>query len=309
MARFRNICFTINNPLIEEIQYVESLRDVEAYRREKGVRYIIYQTEEAEDSTRHIQGYCEFTTQLRRRAIQTILGGRVHIEGRRGTQKQAIDYCRKDDTRVDDESRGSGGTPKRLQKDSLKTVAEKIQEGHDLKELSNDYPVSFISHGPKIRSYALKLKGSRKTAPKIRIYFGKTGTGKSCRAMQQYPNAFWVPWPAKGGWWWSNYEGEEVVIFDEFRHQISLDEMLRLCDRYPYTVQEKGSSMNMVSTTLVFTTNIHPLEWYPNTAPSVKRPLYRRLRDYAKLFTFDDSSTWDNQVVDEENSSEVFAIN
>ena len=80
-------------------------------------------------------------------------------------------------------------------------------------------------------------QGGVRFPPEVIIYYGKTGTGKSASALQEWPNAYWVPWPKKGGWWWPFYSGEDTIILDEWRHQVSYDEILRLLDRYPFTVQ------------------------------------------------------------------------
>ncbi len=292
--KYRNFIFTLNNPTEEEKRFWKSLLDVADFREDYFVRYVIFQTELGESETIHLQGYVELSKQMRLNEVRRKFGNRVHYEHRRGTQQQAIDYSKKEDTRVADALSGEGGAAKKLGKDTLQVVAKELQKGTALNTLMHDYPVQFIMHGPKIRSYALQLKGRRNSAPKVEIYYGKTGTGKSAMAQKKFPDAYWIPNPRKGGWWWPNYTGEETVIFDEFRHQLSLDTVLKLLDRYPFDVQEKGNNMNLVSKRIVFTTNIHPLLWYPNTAWHIKEPLRRRFRDFCTLHVFDDDSTWDN---------------
>ncbi len=51
---------------------------------------------------------------------------------------------------------------------------------------------------------------------------------------------------------------------------------------------------NMVATTIIFTTNTDPIEWYPNIPYENKTALRRRLRDFATIYDFADDSTWDN---------------
>ncbi len=299
MVKFRNFIFTINNPSDEVNMFWQSLVRLSDFREEKHVRYVVFQTERGDGGTIHLQGYVELDTQMRLPMVRRTFG-EGHYEVRKGSQATMVAYVTKEDTRMEGAASGEGGTPKKLGKDTMQVVSKELKEGKTCQELMHDYPVQFIMHGPQIRSYAMQLKGRRSTAPEVEIYFGKTGTGKSAMAQQKYPDAYWIPNPRKGGWWWPNYCGEEVVIFDEFRHQLSLDTMLKWLDRYPFDIQEKGNNMNFVSKKIVITTNIHPLQWYPNTLWDVKEPLRRRFKDFCKLLVFDDESTWDNPITENE---------
>lgn len=61
--------------------------------------------------------------------------------------------------------------------------------------------------------------------------------------------------------------------------------MLRIMDRYAFKVQTKGSYYHFNSKKLVFTTNIDPLDWYPNVDD--RAPFMRRLKDFAQIYDFD----------------------
>jgi len=65
--------------------------------------------------------------------------------------------------------------------------------------------------------------------------WGKTGTGKTRGVMEQYgyTNVYRVTdytHPFDG------YAGEDVVIFDEFRSQLKIGDMLNLLDGYPLSL-------------------------------------------------------------------------
>ncbi len=299
--RGRNFVWTLNNPTDIETQFWVKLLRNSTFRKRHLVRYLSFQTEHPEGGQRHFQGYVELSKQCSPSFIKRNFGVRIHFENRRGTQAQAIAYTKKEDTRVNGGMAGDGGEAKKLGKDSLAVVAASLKTGTTLKEAAEDYPVTFITHGAKIRSYALNMIGRRRAAPEVIIYYGKTGTGKSATADKKWPEAYWAPMPRTGGWWWPNYCGEETVILDEFANQFKYHTMLRLIDRYPFDLQEKGSNMQLCASTkrIVFTTNIHPHQWYHNKAYRDKEPLRRRFRDFAKIYTFDDDSTWDHPIMTE----------
>ena len=236
---------------------------------------------------------------MRPNEVKRHFGIRVHFENRKGTQAQAIAYTRKTDTRVVGGLAGDGGEAKKLGKDTVAVVAAALKLGEVLDDLKDDYPVSFILHGAKIRSHALDIMGRRRHAPEVIIYFGRTGTGKSAAVEANWPEAFWVPMPRPGGWWWPRYSGQETIVIDEFANQFKYHTMLHLIDRHPFDVQEKGSNTQLVDTTrrIVFTTNIHPNQWYHGRPWADKEPLRRRFRDFATIYEFADNSTWDNPIM------------
>lgn len=78
--------FTLNNP--------EGLLELPV-----GGKYLVYQRERGENGTEHFQGYVEM---VKRATLSTMKAWlpRAHFERRRGTQKQARDYCMKEESRV-----------------------------------------------------------------------------------------------------------------------------------------------------------------------------------------------------------------
>ncbi len=302
--RIRNFVFTLNNPTENETAFwANMLADDGLMRTRTRTRYLVLQTERGANGTEHLQGYVEMRNA---RSLATIRRTytpaadanalpRLHIERRRGTQAQAIAYSKKTDTRIEG-IQGEGGTAKKLGALSLATVAELIKNGEDLQELSDDYAPQFIKHGSSIRGWALNRRGKRNWAPEIIIYYGKTDTGKSSLVNKTWKDAYWVPEPERGGWWWPNYMGEETIVIDDFRGQYcKYTTLLKLLDRYPYTIQEKGSNSNFISKRIVITTNVHPLQWYDRPYRD-KQPLRRRFRDFATLYTFDDNSTFEEVI-------------
>lgn len=85
---FKNVCFTsfcVDCPVQGE-----------------DITYVVFQRESAGTTGReHWQGYAEASKVLSVKQWQTRLKvGSAHIEKRRGTQQQAVEYCKKTDTRL-----------------------------------------------------------------------------------------------------------------------------------------------------------------------------------------------------------------
>ncbi len=294
-GRLRCILGTLNNPTVDEVQFWQKLVTNTQFRQSKQISYVVYQAEIGHiTKVFHYQIYVEFKRAIRMAGIKQRLGPRLHIERRRGTQAQAIAYCTKTDTRAPNGYTGEAGEAKKLGKDTLPTVMAALAEGEELSTVSSDYPCAFVKYGKSIISYSISQKPKRNWVPGCEIYYGKTGTGKTAKANKDYPNAYWIPKPQKGGWWWFNYQGELVVIWDEMRSDIPFNVCLRFLDRYGFIVQQKGSCMNMIARKIVITTNVDPIEWYPNLSWEKKAPLRRRLRDFCTIYDFESDSTYED---------------
>lgn len=163
-------------------------------------------------------------------------------------------------------------------------VATRIDDGASLADVKDDYNGTFLMNASKIVNYYLGKLGGRKQPCEIRIFFGRSGTGKSYHARK---GDYWMwPHPCGERHWAPGYEGQKIVIIDEFRHQFPLDKMLMILDRYELPMESKGSSFQLASTTekIIITTNIHPLDWYPNVED--KSMLYRRIYEFGRVINF-----------------------
>ncbi len=301
-GRIRNFCWTQGNPSTRQKNFWKRLCTSDRERQKTGTKYVVFQTELGTGGLMHLQGYTEMVRARRLQTIRKIYGGAdtldettIHIEARKGTQGQAIAYCQKQATRVNDATSGEGGTPKKLGKDKLSVVtANIIMDGLDVQTMATEYPVTFVKYGAKIGSWALSIRPKRDWKPDIIIMYGSTGTGKSTLAKEKWndKSKYWVPIPESGGWWWFNYGGEWTIVLDDWKNQYcKFTRLLRLFDSTEMVVQAKGVQYNMCSHRIVITTTIDPLEWYPNMSWDSKKELRRRFRDFSVLYRFADNST------------------
>ena len=133
--------------------------------------------------------------------------------------------------------------------------------------------------------------------PEVWVFWGATGTGKSRRAFETWPDAYRKMTNDK---WWDGYHGEETVIFDDFKgSSMRLHDFQLIVDRYPVKVETKGSTVELSATRLVFTSNKHPSEWYSGDADpegTVMRRINESLRRQRPLIHFvgADPALWDS---------------
>jgi len=237
-----------------------------------GLRYLVFQRELCPTSRReHLQGYVQLSAKLRLRPVKLLLQSvfsttlNFHLAVARGTPDENIAYCTKSDTRLPDtdpvalgQSSGPG------KRSDLTAVRNAI--------LSGVTPLVALRDSPDLASSALRYQRSwgsfvaalaphrdRSIDPVVIVYYGVTRTGKSKAAMDTYPNAF-VHAPGK---WFDFYEGEKVVIYDDFDgSDCTFSQFKTWFDRYPCFVEYKGGFHKLQATTHIVTTNVYPSHWW-----------------------------------------------
>jgi len=238
----RNFVFTINNYTEDE------LRDVLG---KACFSYVIAGMEVGEEGTPHIQGYAELTKKTRFETVRRMFAGRAHIEARRGTQDQAIDYCKKDGN-----FREAGAKRCQGYRADLDRVRGDVLD-IGMRGVVRGYSYQQIKVAEKFLEYC---EDTRNWKPTVRWYYGATGVGKSrrcrveCDGMDIYVKN-------SGNKWWPGYDGHSHVIIDDFREDWwPLETMLALLDRYEYVVECKGGQRQFLATDIWITTPHHPRE-------------------------------------------------
>lgn len=108
-----------------------------------------------------------------------------------------------------------------------------------------------------------------------RCYWGPTGTGKSHRAWEEAgPDAY--PKNARTKFW-DGYRGHSHAVVDEFRGAIDVGNLLTWLDRYPVSVEIKGSAVPLQVTHFWICSNLSPENWYPGLDEFTLSALLRRL--------------------------------
>lgn len=295
---YRAICWTLNRDDPPTIRTRIVIRGTQ----QDCVDYYIYQKELAPTTERiHWQGYMEFNRQLTLSTIKKEIfdDDTLHVEKRRGTQKQAIDYCKDPKKRAPDAENPVEWGNQKVQgtQAGFQGVVEALQQGVSMHDINMRYPHIVAS----CQSWLLRVSNGLqeaeakkfRTSLRTYVFWGPTGTGKSRRVHHMHDSAdiYTVIEPRNGGQlWFDGYVGQSVLLFDDFYGTgISMELMLRLLDVYPLQLQVKGGSTWAMWTTVYITTNVEPMFWWlgQNHAESKRDALYRRLNYIINIPTFE----------------------
>lgn len=283
--RWRRCRFTINN-------YTDRDKDLIQYHCDNGtITYCVYGHEIAPTTgTPHLQGYMEFK-QMARSKLGQILP-RAAIFKCDASASANTEYAKKDGIDVFE----YGKPHKQGARSDLQGPISMIQAGATIRQVAMEHPQQFVKYHrgfEKLRRYYIK---PRTEPPEVTVIYGKTGLGKSRQAREILKDPYvWYP---QNKQWFDGYDGQDEVLFEEFRGQLPFGMMLALLDRYTTTVEVKGALMDFVAKKIVITSPTHPDRWYPTLADKEGRldQLHRRITNIIGLS--DEQDGYDSSSAD-----------
>lgn len=267
----RSWCFTL-------FDVAWSVKDAQ----QSEIKYLIYQKEKCPTSNReHYQGYCELLSKVGIKKFKSILNSEsAHVESRKGTRDQARAYCQKEDTRIDGPFEYGVWEHSQGHRSDLDTLVTCVKEGLTDLQLLDKIPSTFARYYKtvdKIRSVLDKEKSRDFRKLKVYVYWGAPGTGKTRTVYTKGP-VYNYNWRAK---WWDGYEGEDILLIDDFNGNYDFELLLNILDGYQLRLEIKGSHTYARYTQVYLTSNFPPDKWYPfqeNIAA-----LYRRITEIIKF--------------------------
>lgn len=261
--KFWNICFTMFDMNYNFDELI------------KICNYLIKGKETCPDTGRpHFQCYAELKSQKTGLTLQKILKG-AHFASRYklSTAKQASDYCKKEgDFEEYGEMKQQG-----KRNDIISTYAAA--------ESNVKFETFLRTETPNLQNLRIfqiakqAFQKDRDFKPEVFWYYGATGSGKT-RSVVERESDLWIS--GKNLRWWEGYENQEAVLFDDFRKDFcTFHELLRILDRYPYTVEIKGGHAKLNSKRMYITSCYSPYEMY-DTREDVQQ-LIRRITHIKKF--------------------------
>jgi len=191
----------------------------------------------------HWQGFVVFNRTVRIPAAKRsiVVGdGECHLETRRGTRREARDYCAKDG-----EFREWG----ELELHSTKELFEK-----SITYIKEHNPMFYCRYHRGLE----KLKADKGAAwrnVEVIYLWGDAGVGKTRRVMEM-DDVYKIDPPYK---WWDGYEGQSILLIDDYTMGATdRGYLLNLLDGYRMRLETKGGHTWALWTKVYMTSNWEP---------------------------------------------------
>ncbi len=269
----RKYQLTINNPVEHGFSHDVIKNQISYF---SSCFYWCLSDEIGENSTLHTHVYLAFRNAVEFDTIQKHFYG-AHIENAQGSHTENRDYILKQgkwaddpkhETSIEGTFEESGPVPEERSKKETqsKEVLNMIYDGCDNEEIVKAFP-SQINHLKNIDMFreTITSKRYKDTFRELTVCYiwGKTGVGKTRSVMEKYgySNVYRVTDYAHP---FDGYDGQDVILFDEFRSDLPVKDMLKYLDGYPLSLPCRYNNKTACYTKVYVISNIPFEEQYPN---------------------------------------------
>lgn len=241
-TRSRKWQITINNPKEKGFDHERIKEQLGTF---KSCVYWCLSDEIGENGTYHTHIFMACSDAVRFSTIKKKFE-RAHFEMAKGTSKENRDYIfkegkwekdKKKETNLPETHEEFGDMPveRQGQRNDLIDLYDMIKQGLSNFDIIEENP-AYMMHIDKIERARQIVKEEKfKNVYRdleVTYIWGDTGTGKTRSVMDQYgyENVYRITDYTHP---FDSYKGQDVVIFEEFRSSLKIQEMLNYLDRYP----------------------------------------------------------------------------
>lgn len=218
----------------------------------------------------HNQGFIQLFHQDRWNTILSIFGF-SHIEACKGSLKSNEDYCKKEG-----EYTHLGNFVRRGYRSDLVNIKQDLKNGATLSDVMDNYTGDFVRYTGGIKAMKTLIdKDSRNCWRSLSVYSltGEAGCGKTSFVYKTegYKNVFTVDQKMMKTDFWGTYDGETVLLIDDFSGWIPYSYLLRILDGHPLSLNVKNGNTFAAWTKVYITSNVKPGMWYRTSGDNLKR--------------------------------------
>ena len=252
-----------------------------------------------EEGTPHTHLFIVFKNAVEFTALQKPFYG-AHVEPSKGSNKENRDYIRKEgkwaesekkETNIPETFEEYGELPPDRAEGAKETeaIVQMVKEGasnFDIVEVHPNAMNKFDKIDRTRQTYQEEKYKNRFRELDVTYIWGATGVGKTRSVMEEYGydkvykvTNYIHPF--------DEYKGQDVMLFDEFRSNLTITEMLNYLDGYPIALPCRYSNKQACYTKVYILSNIPLEQQYPNIQemqPETWKAFRRRInRSYEML--------------------------
>lgn len=291
-SQAREYQLTINNPEEKGMGHEEIKLILNSFPT---ITYWCICDEIGEQKTPHTHVYLKVRNPIKFSTMKNKFP-QAHIEKSLGNPQENRNYIRKEGKWADTDKKETnlpetfeewGELPRSKQgnRSDLSELYSLIAQGYNNAEIlrTNSVYMKYLNHIERTRQAIREDEYKDKWRDIECIYvFGETNTNKTRTYMEKfgYTNVYRIT-NYIGNAVWDGYRGQDAVIFEEFRSQITISEMLTWIEGYPNScLRARYADKVACFTKVVFISNVPLEKQYPNVqdeSPETWRAFLRRI--------------------------------
>ena len=229
-----------------------------------------------------------------RKKLAAVGLGDAHIEHRKGSVSEAVGYCTKSKTK-DGDGFQFGQIDRHEKEDShqgertdLQRLKARAEAGETVNEilLSEDGAAAARCLGwlraTCEAAQAAKYRTAVREELEVNYLYGATGTGKTTHVYESegIGNVYTVTDYSHP---FDNYEGEPVLLLDEFVGQLSMPVALKVLDKWPVQLSARYSNKWAAYMRVWVVSNLPASDLYTFSPESQRRAFFRRFTHFYKM--------------------------
>ena len=293
---------TLNNPEKTDEQFFEFLK------ANNELAYFCFRREKAPTTgTIHFQFFLAFLNQKHFSTVKNFVPT-AHIQPSEGTKAQNRAYCMKLESAIG-EFYEHGEIYEEGKRYDLIQIQSMINQGVDLETVETAYPSQFMMYEKMIKStrarYLSRKFGSTWRDITVSYIWGTTGIGKSRTLADKfgYKNIYRVTEYDQRAF--DNYEGQDIIVFEEFRSLFKISQMLNYLDGHPLRLPCRFEDKQAAYTRVFITTNLPIYLQYKNIQTDEAGAWDAFRRRIHNIYNFDNKEELQKFLEDKPNKKSV----
>lgn len=301
----RKWLLTFNNPTEKNLNH-DSIKQI--LERFKAVKYWCMCDEIGKSNTPHTHLFIYSTSGMLFSTVKKKFPT-AHIDYCRGTAQENRDYIRKEgkykgstkeETNIISTFEEFGTVPleRQGQRNDIIDIYDMIKQGLSNYEILENNPecMNYLDKIDRCR-YIVRQEEFKNTFRNMEVFycFGKAGSGKTRSVMEEYGyenvariTDYQHPF--------DSYKGQDIVVFEEFRSSLKIQDMLNYLDGYPLDLPCRYNNKIACFTKVYIISNISLIEQYTDIQRNYEETWKAFLRRIHHVRYFSDTGVQEMSV-------------